>query len=316
MDKNKETENKKKQEEMQKDASELFREAFYAKAEEIEDRAKATELEIDGARMEALYQRILKNMAETTGEPTEEPTEKPTGEPTEEPDKSGIPLEQAAEKQVEGKQIEEKEPAPKTSKKILPIWKRPLYHTGRWVAVLVLVCVGVVGVSIQSQAGKDGLWSSIQRLIGVESRWEQKNNDENRMYTDTDEWKAIAKIEEKLGIVMPEFYYWPKTIPFSEYIVDEVADAFTMVYQNDMSVVYFEGWKNVKDISELRSWENEGKTRYEEHGGVKYKIIENNNENTGNISYYIEWTVNDISFLLSGMSDMNEIEKILKNIKN
>ena len=304
MDKNKETENKKKQEEMQKDASKLFRKAFYAKAEEIEDRAKATELEIDGARMEALYQRILKNVAETTGEPTEEP------------DKSGTPLEQAAEKQVEGKQIEEKEPAQKTSKKILPMWKRPLYHTGRWVAVLVLVCVGVVGVSIQSQAGKDGLWSSIQRLIGVESRWEQKDNDENREYSDPEEVKAVRDIEDTLGVSLPEFFYWPKTIPFSEYIVDEVADAFTMVYQNDRAVVYFEGWKNVEDISELRSWENEGKTKYEEYGGIKYKIVENSNENTENENYYLEWTVGDVSFLLSGMSDMNEIEKILKNIKN
>ena len=304
MDKNKETENKKKQEEMQKDASELFRKAFYAKAEEIEDRANATDLEIDGARMEALYQRILKNVAETTGEPTEEP------------DKSGTPLEQAAEKQVEGKQIEEKEPAPKTSKKILPMRKRHLYHAGRWVAVLVLVCVGVVGVSIQSQAGKDGLWSSIQRLIGVDSRWEQKDNDENRMYTDTDEWKAIAKIEEELGIIVPQFYYWPKTIVFSEYKIDKDADTFTMTYQSDTSVVYFEGWKNVEDISELRSWESEGKVRYEELGGVKYKIVENSNENTENASYYLEWTVGDVSFLVSGMSDMNEIKKILKNIKN
>ena len=304
MDKNKETENKKKQEEMQKDASELFRKAFYAKAEEIEDRAKATELEIDGARMEALYQRILKNVAETTGEPTEEP------------DKSGTPLEQAAEKQVEGKQIEEKEPAQKTSKKILPMWKRPLYHTGRWVAVLVLVCVGVVGVSIQSQAGKDGLWSSIQRLIGVDSRWEQKDNDENREYSDPEEVKAVRDIEDTLGIVLPEFFYWPKTILFSEYIVDEDTDAFTMVYQSDTSIVYFEGWNSGGDASTMRSWENEGKVTYQEYGGTKYRIVENSDEKKNNKTYYLEWDKENDRFLLSGITDMSEVEKILRNIKN
>lgn len=316
MDKNKETENKKKQEEMQKDASELFRKAFYAKAEEIEDRAKATELEIDGARMEALYQRILKNVAETTGEPTEEPTEKPTGEPTEEPDKSGTPLEQAVEKQVEGKQIEEKEPAQKTSKKILPMWKRPLYHTGRWVAVLVLVCVGVVGVSIQSQAGKDGLWSSIQRLIGVDSRWEQKNNDENREYSDPEEWKAIAEIEDELNIIVPEFYYWPKSMKFVEYKIDKDTNTFTMVYQNKTLTAYFEGWKNETDVSAMRSWENESNATYKEYGGTKYKITEVDDESIEGRTYYSEWNANNTRFLLSGLADMEEIEKILKNIKN
>ncbi len=316
MDKNKETENKKKQEEMQKDASELFRKAFYAKAEEIEDRAKATELEIDGARMEALYQRILKNVAETTGEPTGEPTEKPTGEPTEEPDKSGTPLEQAAEKQVEGKQIEEKEPAQKTSKKILPMWKRPLYHTGRWVAVLVLVCVGVVGVSIQSQAGKDGLWSSIQRLIGVDSRWEQKDNDENREYSDPEEVKAIRDIEDKLGISLPEFFYWPSNLLFYEYKIDESTDTFTMVYEKNAEVVYFEGWYNMSDVSAMSSWESEGEVTYQEYGDVKYKIVEDNKKNEKEKVYSLEWIVDNIRFSLSGIDDMEELEKILENIKN
>ena len=183
--------------------------------------------------------------------------------------------------------------------------------------MLALICAGVFGVSMQSQAGKDGLWSSIQRLIGVESRWEQKDNSDEREYTDPEEWEAVVKIKDAMECSVPTFYYWPDNIKFSEYEIDKENNAFTMVYQSDVAVVYFEGWYNdASDASVMSSWENEGKVSYQEYDGIKYKIVETEDENNVGKTYYVEWNVNNAGFLLSGLDDMLEIEKILKNIKN
>lgn len=194
--------------------------------------------------------------------------------------------------------------------------KKPWKSTLRWVAVLALVCAGVFGVSLQSQAGKDGLWSSIQRLIGVESRWEQKDNDEEREYSDPEELDAIRTIESELGVSLPEFFYWPNNIKYTDYEVEKYTEIFTMIYQEESAVVYFEGWYNVSDTSAMSSWENEGKVSYQEYDGIKYKIVQTKNESNTGKTYYVEWNVNNARFLLSGLDDMLEIEKILKNIKN
>lgn len=285
MDKNKEMETKKKEEQMtEKEESAIFCKAFYDEAREIEARAQKVDMEVDEARMEAMYQRMMAKMAADE-----------TAAGTDTPD----------------------ETAKKGSGKVVALSRKSPKHLLRWVAVLALVCAGVFGVSMQSQAGKDGLWSSIQRLIGVESRWEQKNNDEDREYTNTEEWNAVADIEEELAGVVPKFYYWPGKILFQEYEIQKDADSFAMIYQEGEKIIYFEGWFDTEDSSGLSIWEGQGETSYEIYDDIKYKIVKMEGSTAEQEPYYyVEWNVDNAQFILSGLTDFTEIEKILKNIKN
>lgn len=305
MDKNKEEmETNKNQEMVSEDkGSKLFRKAFYDEAREIEARAEKVDLEIDEDRMEAMYQRI---MAKTAGQ------EKPDGENISD-EASDSATEAIRDKTVD---IPEEGMAKDTSGRMTVYARKPWKYTLRWVAVLALVCAGVFGVSMQSQAGKDGLWSSIQRLIGVESRWEQKDNDEEREYPDPEDVKAIKDIEATLDVNIPKFFFLPDDVEFLEYKIEKDIESFTMVYEEDTSIIYFEGWYNVSDASAVNSWENEGEVSYQEYDGVKYKIIGTKDDKKGKETYYVEWAVNNDRFLLSGLVDMSEIDKILKNIKN
>ena len=304
MDKNKGMETNKNQEMVSEDKeARLFRKAFYDEAREIEARAEKVDLEIDEDRMEAMYQRII---AKTAGQ------EKPDGEDI--PDEvSDFANEAIRDKTVD---IQEEGMAHDTSGRMTVHAKKPWKSTLRWVAVLALICAGVFGVSLQSQAGKDGLWSSIQRLIGVESRWEQKDNDEEREYSDPEDVKAIKDIEATLDVNIPKFFFLPDDVEFLEYKIEKDIESFTMVYEEDTSIIYFEGWYNVSDASSVNSWENEGEVSYQEYDGIKYKIIGTKDDKKGKETYYVEWAVNNDRFLLSGLVDMSEIDKILKNIKN
>lgn len=307
MDKNKEEmETNKNQEMVSEDkGSKLFRKAFYDEAREIEARAEKVDLEIDEDRMEAMYQRI---MAKTAGQ------EKPDGENI--PDEaSDSATEAIRDKTVD---IPEEGMAKDISGRMTVYARKPWKYTLRWVAVLALVCAGVFGVSMQSQAGKDGLWSSIQRLIGVESRWEQKNNDEEREYSDPEELDAIRTIESELGVSLPEFFYWPKEMSFYGYEVKNDADSFVIMYQKkDKEIIYFEGWYHINDTSTIDSWEGKGETSYLEYEGIKYKIVEIEDDSKEQEHYYyVEWAEKDAQYMISGMMEKEKIKKILKNIKN
>ena len=166
-----------------------------------------------------------------------------------------------------------------------------------------------------SQAKGSGLWSTIQRLIGVESRWQQDDNGKDRTYADPEEYKAIAEIEEKLGIQVPEFFYWPEGIIFLNVDIWQNAESFAMMYQFGDDVLYFEGKSSDTNISATNGWEGRGETYYEKYDNVVYTIIElltDDNE----YYYNVSWEVNDTKYILEGRIEKQELEKILKNIKN
>lgn len=281
MDKNKEMETNKKQEQTtERETSARFCKAFYDEAREIEARAKKVDLEVDEARMEAMYQRMMAKMDSGNAGNSDENSETM---------------------------------AESTSGKVVTMPGKSSRHMLRWVAVLALVCAGVFGVSMQSQAGKDGLWSSIQRLIGVESRWEQKNNDEDREYSNPEEVKAVKEIESVLQSMIPKFFYWPEDVTFIAYEVDASAEYFLISYQGQSGMIYFEGWYGAADTSGINSWEGKGDSIYKKYDGIEYKVSKVEGEKE---YYYVDWNTDVAHFALSGIDDMQEIEKILKNIKN
>lgn len=284
MDKNKEIETKKKEEQMtEKEASAIFCKAFYDEAREIEARAQKVDLEVDEDRMEAMYQRMMAKMAADE-----------TAAGTNTPD----------------------ETVEKDSGKVVTLSRKSPKHMLRWVAVLALVCAGVFGVSMQSQAGKDGLWSSIQRLIGVESRWEQKNNDENREYSDPEELKAVREIENELNIYIPEFFYWPENTSFESVEIDTINNHFVMTYTLNGDNIYFEGGNKDNDVSLINSWEGKGETETKKYDGIAYTVTEINEQDSEDKYYYVSWGIDEMEYSLSGIKNQEEIEKILENIKN
>lgn len=260
------------------EASAIFREAFYAEAKALEKEALANPVEVDEEQMEALRRRILQSVG-AEAEDTE-----------------------ALEKEAEGTPADAKRKKHRFS---------PLVS---WAAVLALAFMGVFGMSMTSQAKGSGLWSSIQRLIGVETRWAQEDNGEDRTYSNPEEYKAISEIEDKLGILVPTFFYWPEGLEFLKAEIFTESNSFVIAYVDGEQVIYFEGWKGERDASSNNTWQGEGKTIYEEYDNIIYEITEVKND-VYSMSYYVKWTNGEMKYFLSGMTDLEELENILKNIK-
>lgn len=331
------------------EASAIFREAFYAEAKALEKEALAHPVEVDEEQMEALRRRILQSVgAEVENTEALEKEAEGVPEKTEVADtpvpKDASPVEMMeriysmeASEEIAPEGMSEKKSATGTSKRVYSMEtmeaadseedsekmyladakrkKRRFSPLVRWAAVLVLVCVGVFGVSANGQAKGSGLWSSIQRLIGGETRWEQDNNGGDRNISDPEEYKAICEIEEKLGINIPKFFYWPNKLFFQDVYIFEESSKFMVTYASGEMVIYFEGWKGNNDSSENSVWQGEGAIESVEYDGTIYTITELKNDVYG-ACYYAKWSSGENIYTISGITSKEELEKILKNIKN
>ena len=272
------------------EATDLFKEAFYAEGKALEEEALRSPFVEDEEKKEALRLRILAAAGRSTAENTV--------------------LEHKAALENQSNDTAKTSVEDVKKKK-----KRRFTPFMRWAAVLALVCVGVFGVSVTGQAKGSGLWSSIQRLIGGETRWEQDNNGEDRTYTSTEEEKAIKKIEEELDIEMPIFFYWPNKLSFQDVYIFGESSKFIMTYSSGEIVLYFEGWKGNNDSSENSVWQGEEEFSCVEYDGTNYTITKLKNDVYGEC-YYAKWNVGENIFTLSGITNREELEKILKNLKN
>ena len=84
------------------------------------------------------------------------------------------------------------------------------------IAGLCLICV--FAASMSSEANRKYLVNSVRILSGNDSQFISYNDDSNENAS-TKESDAIADIEEKLDVKMPEFYYRPYGMEFYAYEV-------------------------------------------------------------------------------------------------
>lgn len=280
-------------------ASSHFKRIFEEDGKMLEEEALASSYEVDEERKEALRLRILEAAA-AQGLLDDEDVEVR--------DAAG-----SGNTAVEAEVAESAED--KEGKKRAKTRKRSYSSMLRWAAVIALVCLGVLGMSVTSQAKGSGVWSTIQRLLGVETRWQQSDNGKDRTYISAQEEKAFNEIEEKLEIQMPEFFYWPDELKFVNAEILDNEHCFLIRYQYENRFVYFEGNGDNSDGSVTKVWEAEENAYYVEYDGIKYSITKT--ITADNIEYhYVEWNIDGMKYILNGTISETELEKILKNIKN
>ena len=86
------------------------------------------------------------------------------------------------------------------------------------IAGLCLICV--FAASMSSEANRKYLVNSVRILSGNDSQFISYNDDSNENAS-TKESDAIADIEEKLDVKMPEFYYRPYGMEYINYEIRE-----------------------------------------------------------------------------------------------
>lgn len=182
------------------------------------------------------------------------------------------------------------------------------------IAGLCLICV--FAASMSSEANRKYLVNSVRILSGNDSQFITDNSSDNEHAT-TEESDAIADIEEKLGVKMPEFYYRPYGMEYMTYEIRERTSFSKIEYEYKDNILLFYIDKQNKDvasdISSLNGTEKIIDTIERDETDIIIKELRDAEDES--FTYAANWTYEGVSYTLSGKIELDELKKIIKYMK-
>lgn len=186
-----------------------------------------------------------------------------------------------------------------------------LHRLGRVVGMAVVAVACVFAASMTSEANRTYLVNSVRIWSGDDSKI-VTDNDEKNEKSNLDEEVAVAEIEEKLNVEVPQFYYRPYKFEFSNYVIDELTSLARIEYDYKKNLIVL-----------LIDKQNDGRSsRIKSACGDEQNLIVTSNDGTivqikrnyddEETSYSAEWEKNGVTYTLSGKIELEEIKKIIK----
>ena len=227
-------------------------------------------------------------------------------------DAEGNPTEKTLEirRQIVAKKVEREKQAER-QKKIVKRAKT----TNHWVrtakaAGVVGACV--FGASMTSEANRIRLVESVHGVWNGGDATRTNNGDE-RKYSEGSLDEAQEQIRDSLHIAVPEFYYIPTGMEYSEFMIFEETQMAVIKYKYNGYSIYFHLAANEKDLSQ-GNWKDRQQIKVEtldEEINVEMgNLLENNEE-----YYYATWKYKDAYYQLGGNIEKEEIIKILNEMQ-
>ena len=182
------------------------------------------------------------------------------------------------------------------------------------IAGLCLICM--FAASMSSEANRKYLVNSVRILSGNDSQFISYNDDSNENAS-TKESDAIVDIEEKLDVKMPEFYYRPYGMEYMTYEIRERTSFSKIEYEYKDNILLFYIDKQNKDvasdISSLNGMEKIIDTIERDETDIIIKELRD--EEDESFTYAANWTYEGTSYTLSGKIELDELKKIVKEMK-
>ena len=181
-------------------------------------------------------------------------------------------------------------------------------------AAVALACI--FAASMTSEANRKYLVNSVRIWSGDDTKTVNYNDDSNEN-ANLDEDKAIADIEEKLGIEMPRFYYRPPHFRFLSYEVVAAAETAKIEYQYGSDVIFLYIDKETKNTSSNINSAHGGDLENQKitKDNIEISVEKVQFEDDEEPCYIAEWETNETSYRISGRIEEAELKKIIKNME-
>ena len=182
------------------------------------------------------------------------------------------------------------------------------------VAGIGIVCgISVFAASMTSEANRNYFINTFQVLTGNNMRTVVDNTDENEKMN-VDEYEAIADIEEKLGVEVPEFCYRPYEFEFIDYLINDICSTAWMEYQyENQTITFYIDKQTDNTASNNQSFDGDKIKQIEISGSIK-AVIEKVEEANKKPNYIAKWEKNHTLYFITGRLPEEEIIKIVKNL--
>lgn len=190
-----------------------------------------------------------------------------------------------------------------------------LHRLGKVVGMAVVCVACVFAASMTSEANRKYLVNSVRIWSGDDTKTVDYNDPSNEDAA-PDEDKAIADIEEKLGVEMPEFYYRPYGMEFKSYEIDPYMDVAWIEYRYGENIITLYVDKQDSDstskTNSMHGSEKESLITSMDNISVFLEKVQDKEETP---CYVAEWRQNNTTYHLSGRINYDEIKKILEFMK-
>ena len=194
--------------------------------------------------------------------------------------------------------------------------KHSYMRLGRIAGIAGLCLICVFAASMSSEANRKYLVNSVRILSGNDSQFITDNSSDNE-HAATEESDAIADIEEKLDVKMPEFYYRPYGMEFLDYEIRETSSYADIEYKYKDNVESFyidkQDQATTSKIKSLNGTENILAEII--NGDIKIIVKELKDEKDQNITYIATWSYEDCTYSWIGKMQADELKKIVKYMK-
>lgn len=194
--------------------------------------------------------------------------------------------------------------------------KRNYLRLGKVAGVAGVCLMCVFAASMTSEANRSYFIRGIKYLSGNDTRVVVGNDTENED-VNTDEYEAIASIEDKIGVKVPEFYYRPQGMKFYDYEISVKTSNARMEYQynDDTILMFYIDKQNEDTASNINAVSGDEDTiDIISENGVEI-IIKEMSDEEGAATYTAVWSKDDVSYSLIGKMELEDLKKIIEYMK-
>lgn len=197
------------------------------------------------------------------------------------------------------------------TEKINKIKRFPTKRISKWVAAVVLICIGAFGISMTSQANRLYMMQQLETILGKDTQV-VINDDEARDDSSTEERNAKNEIHEKLGAEVPWLGYKPNGMQYLLTQVSEEGNYAIMQYAYGEYVITLQIVGHEKNSTQAIEYNYELISTIEmelaQEKATIYQVVDEENE------YMAQWTHKNDYYSLSGKISYEEISEMVKNI--
>ncbi|MGI6095201.1 MAG: DUF4367 domain-containing protein [Lachnospiraceae bacterium] len=188
------------------------------------------------------------------------------------------------------------------------------YRAAKRAAVACIICLGIFGVSMTSEANRAYMMKQVDSLVGNEVNV-KVNNSGDREITGVEESEAAAEIEAQLLVEVPTFLVKPDGMKFEEAeILTEIHVALMNYVVNDQ-IAYLYIATNEEDAARVFALDGELVAHVEnEYQGIDIAISALQSDDQEKPLYIAQWTYKNNYYIFNAMMDLEELQSILSNM--
>lgn len=184
------------------------------------------------------------------------------------------------------------------------------------VAGFVIVCaIAVFAASMTIEANRNYFIDSVKYLTGNDTKI-LIDNDSSNDKSSLDEERARDKIEEEMGVEVPEFLYRPETFEFYKYEITPESGIANLqyLYEENVLSVYMKKVNDNLQSSGISIPGDNVEVIYPDKANIPISMMKIEEDNDLVPGYIAEWTYENVYYQVVGKMPKEIFEKILKEM--